>query len=72
SAPTILIVATTHDPATPRPFAEVLAKEIGNAVVIVREGDGHTAYREGSDCIDDAIDGFLLTGVLPEDGLFCE
>lgn len=72
SAPTILIVATTHDPATPLPFAEVLAKEIGNAVVIVREGDGHTAYREGSDCIDDAIDGFLLTDVLPDDGLFCE
>lgn len=68
----ILIVATTHDPATPLPFAALLASEIGNAVVITRDGDGHTAYREGSDCIDSAIDDFLLDGVLPADGLVCE
>lgn len=70
-APTILVVATTHDPATPLPFARVLADEIGDAVVIVREGDGHTAYREGSPCIDEAIDDFLLAGTLPMDGLVC-
>lgn len=72
AAPTVLIVATTHDPATPLPFADLLAQEMGDAVVIVRDGDGHTAYREGSACIDDAIDAFLLTGVLPEDGLMCQ
>jgi pimeloyl-ACP methyl ester carboxylesterase len=70
--PTIVIVATTHDPATPLPFAALLADEVGNAVVITREGDGHTAYREGSPCIDDAIDGFLMDGVLPADGLACQ
>ncbi len=72
TTPSVLIVATTHDPATPLPFAELLADEIGNAVVIVRDGDGHTGYQEGSACIDDAIDGFLLAGTLPADGLFCE
>jgi len=72
AAPTILVVATTHDPATPLPFAALLAHEIGDAVVITREGDGHTAYREGSECIDEAIDSFLLNGVLPLDGLRCD
>jgi len=70
-APAILVVATTHDPATPLPFAALLVDELGDAVLVTRDGDGHTAYREGSSCIDTAIDDFLLTGVLPPDGLMC-
>ena len=70
--PPILVVATTHDPATPLVWGDVLVEQLGSAVLLVRDGDGHTAYREGSGCIDDAIDAFLLDGVLPEPGVICD
>lgn len=71
-SPSILVVATTHDPATPFAWAEILVDQLGDAVLLVREGDGHTGYREGSRCIDDAVDGFLLDGELPESGRVCD
>jgi len=49
----------------------VLVEQLGSATLLVRDGDGHTAYREGSDCIDEAIDAFLIDGVLPGPGTVC-
>lgn len=69
--PPILVVATTHDPATPLVWGDVLAKQLGSGVLLVRDGDGHTAYREGSACIDEAIDAYLVNGVLPDPGTVC-
>ena len=71
SLPPILVVATTHDPATPLAWGDVLARQLGSGVLLVRDGDGHTAYREGSACIDDAIDAFLIDGALPQPGTVC-
>lgn len=72
AAPTILVVATTYDPATPLPWGEALVGQLGDAVLLVRNGDGHTGYREGSECIDAAVDDFLLEGALPEAGTVCD
>lgn len=71
-APAVLVVATTHDPATPIAWAQPFAGQFGEAVLIVREGDGHTGYREGSTCIDVAVDEFLIRGTLPDAGLVCD
>jgi hypothetical protein len=71
SAPDMLVIATTHDPATPIAWGEMLVDELGNAVLLVREGDGHTGYREGSRCVDDAVDDFLLDGRLPPSNTVC-
>ena len=71
-APTVLVVATTHDPATPFAWAELLVSQLGDAVLLVRDGDGHTGYREGSGCTDEAVDAFLLDGALPEAGTVCD
>ena len=70
--PPVLVVATTHDPATPFAWAELLVSQLGDAVLLVREGDGHTGYREGSTCTDEAVDRFLLEGTLPEPGTVCD
>lgn len=70
-APPMLVIATTHDPATPYTWVETFLAEIGSGVLLVRDGDGHTGYREGSDCIDEAVDAFLLDGVLPAPGTTC-
>ncbi|MGD9955644.1 MAG: alpha/beta hydrolase [Candidatus Nanopelagicales bacterium] len=68
----ILVVGTTYDPATPYPWAQALAKQLENGVLLTRVGDGHTAYGMGSQCIDDAIDTYLVDGTPPVDGTVCK
>lgn len=58
----ILVVGTTHDPATPYVWATGLADQLSNAALLTLDGDGHTAYYEGSDCIDEVVDTYFLTG----------
>lgn len=67
----ILVVTTRNDPATPYEWGVTMASELENARLLTRDGFGHTAYVEGSDCIDSAVDAYLLTGELPEQGLVC-
>jgi pimeloyl-ACP methyl ester carboxylesterase len=70
-APPILVIGTTGDPATPYPWAQSLARELESGRLLTWEGEGHTAYLRGSDCVDAAVDGYLLDGVLPGDGATC-
>jgi pimeloyl-ACP methyl ester carboxylesterase len=67
----ILVVGTTGDMATPYEWAEALAGQLESGVLLTFEGGGHTAYRMGSECIDDAVDAYLIDGTVPEDGLRC-
>lgn len=70
TAPPIVVIGTTRDPATPYEWAESLADQLTNGVMLSFDGDGHTAY--GSvDCIDTPVDAYLLQGTVPEDGLSC-
>ncbi|HZY27170.1 MAG TPA: alpha/beta hydrolase [Jiangellaceae bacterium] len=68
----IVVVGTTGDPATPYEWAESLASQLESGVLVSYEGSVHTAYREGSECVDDAVDTFLLDGTAPDDDLRCE
>ncbi|MFC9434244.1 alpha/beta hydrolase [Nocardia sp. NPDC057030] len=43
-APPIMIVAGTHDPATPLPWGEALARRIQGSFLVTWDGYGHTAY----------------------------
>ncbi|HET6509281.1 MAG TPA: alpha/beta hydrolase [Baekduia sp.] len=72
NASTPLVVATTYDPATPYRGAKALVKDLGNARLLTMRGDGHTAYGGNSDCIDGAVDAYLLSGTLPADGTACD
>ena len=67
----IVVVSTREDPATPYAWGELLADELENARLVTYEGVGHTAYGEGSGCVNDAVNSYLLKGTLPEDGLVC-
>ena len=67
----IVVIGTTRDPATPYAWAESLAEQLDSGVLVSRDGDGHTGYTAGNDCVDDAVDGFFLDGTVPEDGLAC-
>ncbi|MGW2481969.1 alpha/beta hydrolase [Streptomyces sp. NPDC001571] len=67
----ILVVGTTRDPATPYKWAESLASQLSSGTLLTYEGDGHTAYGRGSDCIDTAINTYLLDGTPPAKGKRC-
>ncbi|MFI6924997.1 alpha/beta hydrolase [Nonomuraea spiralis] len=70
-APPILVVGTRRDPATPYGWARALAGELRSGVLLGYDGDGHTAYAGGSPCVDDAVDRYLVEGVVPRDGVIC-
>ncbi|MHC5263797.1 alpha/beta hydrolase [Streptomyces sp. UC4497] len=67
----IVVAGTTRDPATPYRWAKSLAAQLSSGHLLTYDGDGHTAYGRGSDCVDGAIDDYLLTGTPPTDGKRC-
>lgn len=70
-APPILVVGTTRDPATPYAWSEAMADQLDSGVLLTREGDGHTAYTSGNECIRDAVDAYFTDGKVPKDGTVC-
>lgn len=67
----IVVVGTTRDPATPYKWAQGLAAELKNGHLITYNGDGHTAYMRSNACVDNAVDAYLVKGVVPPPGLRC-
>ncbi len=67
----IVVVGTTRDPATPYDWAVGLAGQLESGVLITRDGDGHTGYNEGNQCVDDAIETYLLKGTAPTADIKC-
>lgn len=67
----ILVVGTTRDPATPLSWAEALADQLVSGVLLVRDGDGHTGYNAGNECIDRTVESYLVSGEVPESGTRC-
>jgi pimeloyl-ACP methyl ester carboxylesterase len=71
SAP-IVVLGTTRDPATPYEWSKALTEQLGSAVLVSRDGDGHTAYTSGNRCVKDAVDAYLVDGTVPKKGLLCK
>ena len=67
----IVVVGTTRDPATPYQWAVHLADQLESGVLVSRDGDGHTGYNSGNDCVDEAVEDYLVDGTVPQDGLEC-
>lgn len=67
----IVVIGTTRDPATPIEWARALAQQLTSGVLVTRNGDGHTAYHTGNACIDDAVENYLVRGVVPHNGMAC-
>jgi pimeloyl-ACP methyl ester carboxylesterase len=71
-APPILVVGTTRDPATPYRQAQALSSELSSGVLLGWNGDGHTAYKMGSSCVDSAVDNYLINLHPPKSGTLCQ
>jgi pimeloyl-ACP methyl ester carboxylesterase len=67
----VLVIGNLHDPATPYQGAKDLAATLGNAELLTWDGEGHTSYLQGSDCIDNYVDAYLINGTLPPVGKTC-
>ncbi|MDT0445409.1 alpha/beta hydrolase [Streptomyces johnsoniae] len=67
----ILVIGTLRDPATPYAWAEGLADQLETGILLTYDGDGHGAYGGASECVDSAVNDYLLENVSPEDGTTC-
>lgn len=70
-APTILVVGTTGDSATPYEHAVSMAEQLEPAVLLTFDGAGHGAVTGGNECVDAAVTEFLVDGTPPDDGTTC-
>ena len=67
----ILVVGTLNDPATPYKWSVALVDQLASAILLTLDGDGHTAYMTGSECIDTVVDDFFVAKKIPEKDLVC-
>lgn len=70
--PAALVLGTTYDPATPVEGSRSLHKQLPGSRLLEWRGDGHTAYRQGSSCVDTVVDAYLLKGSLPKQNVTCK
>ena len=69
--PTILVVGTTNDPATPYAQAQNVAEALPDAVLLTYDGEGHGVVASGVECIDDAVATYLVDLEPPDEGTTC-
>lgn len=67
----VLVIGTEFDPLTPGRHAPDFADALGDAVHIIWEGVGHTAFPGWTPCIDNVVSDQFLRRPLPEDGRRC-
>ena len=67
----VLVIGTSNDPATPYKWAVKLASLLMNSKLISFQSDGHTGYNRNSGCVDQAVEKYLISGVIPAQDLAC-
>jgi hypothetical protein len=66
----VVVVSTTHDPATPYQSGVELARQLGGAL-ITNDGTQHTVVFSGNECVDGPVAAFFVSQTAPQDGLRC-
>jgi hypothetical protein len=67
----VLVIGTSNDPATPYQWAVKLTSLLTNSVLISVSGEGHTGYNRDTPCVDQAVEKYLISGVIPAQNLAC-
>ena len=68
--PSVLVISTTNDPATPHQAGIDLAEAM-NGRLLSYEGTQHTVFLHGNNCIDEAGTAYLIDRTLPPEGKRC-
>jgi hypothetical protein len=71
AAPAALVIAGTHDPATPYVWGPRYVAQLGNARLLTYRGDGHGSLTEFNPCVLQAAIGYLNDLSLPAPGASC-
>lgn len=66
----VVVVGTTGDPATPYEYAIDMARDLDSAVLVTREGEGHTAYGS-STCVRQLVQAYFNEDRVPAAGIRC-
>ena len=66
----VVVVGTTGDPATPYEYAVDMARDLDSAVLVTREGEGHTAYGSSA-CVRQLVQAYLNDDRVPQAGVRC-
>ncbi|HEX3790735.1 MAG TPA: alpha/beta hydrolase [Pseudonocardiaceae bacterium] len=69
--PPVLVVSTTHDPATPYDSGVHLAKDL-DGELLTFDGTQHTAYLDGNSCVDKWGTNYLLNLAAVPAGTTCK
>jgi pimeloyl-ACP methyl ester carboxylesterase len=69
-APSIVVIGTTGDPATPYEYAKSMARELKSGVLVTFHGEGHLAYGQ-SGCVREVVVAYLVRDQVPRDGTRC-
>ena len=70
-APPILVVGTTLDPATPLTQARALAGALQRGRLLIAEGEQHTSFNNGNECVDAVVTRYLVDRDVPRAGTRC-
>ena len=68
----ILVLASTHDPATPYAWAKRVVSDLGNARLVTVRGDGHGVITQLNACALGIFLAFIEDGTLPPAGATCD
>ncbi|NUQ72270.1 MAG: alpha/beta fold hydrolase [Polyangiaceae bacterium] len=68
----ILVIGTTHDPATPYAWAVSLASQLESGALLTRNGYGHTGFGGKSECVDAVASKYLIDLEVPDPGTECD
>jgi pimeloyl-ACP methyl ester carboxylesterase len=66
----VVVVSTTHDPATPYQAGVNLARQLGGPL-ITYDGTQHTAVFNGDQCVDNAVVRYFVAGTPPPASYRC-
>ncbi len=69
--PPVMVVGVDGDPVVPYEGVQELRATLTDSVLVTLHGHGHTAYRSGARCVDEAVDAYLLEGRLPAADVEC-
>ena len=67
----VIVIGTSNDPATPYQWAVKLVSLLKNSVLISLSGEGHTGYNRDTPCVDQAVEKYLISGIIPAQNLAC-
>ena len=66
----MLVLGSVQDPTLPYDGVEALAGQLDPAVLVSWQSGQHGAY-PASSCVGDIVDGYLLDGSMPNNGILC-